>query len=155
MHTIFIHAHIFKYKNKQIQIYPLAHLLLRSINVPKPENTHSPVSPRSSVAQEGSPCCLPLPDDGAVLRVHLLQHAVVPQVLLTSSPAKRLHKLILCAIHETVRLFPSVVCLHSLDFIRTPVRLVRILYENALHFTTHLRSLFFRDIRQIYTNPSF
>lgn len=44
-----------------------------------------PFSPGSSLTHQTSPCCLPLPEGGAVLAVLLLQHAVVAQVLLAAS----------------------------------------------------------------------
>lgn len=53
------------------------------------------VHPRPSFTEEPSARCSPLPEDGAVLRVDLFQHAVVPQVLLSATAAKWLHKLLL------------------------------------------------------------
>lgn len=59
------------------------------------QKQHSLVHPGSSLTEESSAGCPPLPEDGAVLCVDLFQHAVVPQVLLTPSTAERFHKLLL------------------------------------------------------------
>ncbi len=59
------------------------------------QKQHSLVHPGSSLTEEPSAGCPPLPEDGAVLCVDLFQHAVVPQVLLTPSTAERFHKLLL------------------------------------------------------------
>lgn len=59
------------------------------------QKQHSLVHPGSSLTEEPSARCSPLPEDGTVLCVDLFQHAVVPQVLLTPSTAERFHKLLL------------------------------------------------------------
>ncbi len=64
------------------------------------QKQHSLVHPGSSLTEEPSACCSPLPEDGAVLCVDLFQHAVVPQVLLTPSTAERFHKQLLRILRE-------------------------------------------------------
>lgn len=54
-----------------------------------------PVGPGTSLTHQTPPCCLPLPEGGAVLAVLLLQHVVVAQVLLAAAAWEGLHKLFL------------------------------------------------------------
>ena len=57
--------------------------------------THTPVCPGPSLTDKASARCLPLPEGGAVVRVQLLEHAVVAQVLLSATSAEGFHKLLL------------------------------------------------------------
>lgn len=54
-----------------------------------------PVCPGASLTHQAAACSSPLPEDGTVLAVKLLQHAVVSQVLLPAAPREGLHKLLL------------------------------------------------------------
>lgn len=88
---------------------------------------HSLVHPGSSLTEESSAGRPPLPEDGAVLRVDLFQHAVVPQVLLTPSATERFHKLLL-------RVFEGneIVCKFFIQFEHCSSKV----FENKSHLLT-------------------